>query len=83
MRNYSLISALEDNRFSPIKASELENLVCTVSLLIDYEDCITFDDWTIGIHGISFELQDIDRNYKALYLPEVMIEHGKVYYLIC
>lgn len=78
LRDYSLKSALQDNRFSPIKASELESLVCTVSLLTDYEECVSFDDWNIGIHGISFEFQDIDCKYRALFLPEVMIEHGNV-----
>lgn len=82
LRIYSLKSALEDTRFSPVNASELENLICTVSLLTDYEDCSSFDDWVIGTHGISFELQENNRKYGALYLPEVMTEHGKLIHLI-
>ncbi len=77
LQTYSIRSALHDGRFSPIKATELESLVCTISLLTDHEECASYDDWQIGKHGISIELEKDGRSYHALFLPEVMTEHGK------
>ena len=78
LKIYSIKSALQDGRFSPIKATELESLVCTLSLLTDYEDCASYDDWEIGKHGISIKFENSDRFYHAIFLPEVMPEHGKL-----
>ena len=78
LKKYSIISALNDKRFDPIKSEELENLICTVSLLTDFEICSSYDDWTIGIHGVSIDFKDMKgRQYHAIFLPEVMIEHSK------
>lgn len=76
LQTYSIKSALHDGRFSPIKATELESLVCTLSLLTDYEECTNYDDWQIGIHGISIKFEKNERSYHAIFLPEVMTEHG-------
>lgn len=76
LQTYSIKSALNDGRFSPIKATELESLVCTLSLLTDYEECDSYDDWQIGKHGISIKFEKDGRSYHAIFLPEVMTEHG-------
>ena len=76
LQTYSIKSALHDGRFSPIKATELESLVCTLSLLTDYEECADYDDWQIGNHGISIRFEKNERSYHAIFLPEVMTEHG-------
>lgn len=78
LRKYSLRSALEDRRFAPIKASELEHLTCSVSLLTNHDICSSYNDWSIGTHGISIKFDDDGRSYTALYLPEVMTEHGTI-----
>lgn len=38
LKEYALISALKDTRFSPITLAELPRLECGVSLLTDFED---------------------------------------------
>lgn len=53
-----LHSALKDHRFSPITATELKQLSCTVSLLHSFEDCTGVTDWSIGTHGIYIHLPD-------------------------
>ena len=32
LHKYSIVSALQDGRFDPIKAAELESLICSISL---------------------------------------------------
>lgn len=76
LRKYSILSALQDGRFEPIKSIELENLICSISLLTDFEKCSSCDDWNIGIHGVSIKFQSSNRTYHSLFLPEVMIEHS-------
>ncbi len=78
LKTFALKSALSDSRFAPISADYLQELVCTVSLLVDYELCLDYQDWTIGKHGISIKFTDDDsgRHHHALFLPEVMVEHG-------
>lgn len=77
LQTYSIRSALHDSRFSPIKATELASLICTLSLLTDYEECAAYDDWQLGKHGISIKFERDGRFYHSLFLPEVMIEHGR------
>lgn len=76
LKTYSLHSALQDGRFSPVKASELDSLTCSISLLTDYDNCSSYDDWTIGTHGISIKFEDGGHHYSGIYLPEVMTEYG-------
>jgi len=52
LRDYAIISALKDRRFSPIQLKELPKLECGVSLLTDFEVCSDPFDWDIGTHGI-------------------------------
>lgn len=78
LRQYSIKSALEDGRFSPVKAAELESLTCSISLLTDYEKCHRYDDWVIGKHGISIKFKVENREYHAIFLPEVMLEHSRL-----
>ena len=81
LRQYSIKSALQDGRFSPVKVTELEKLVCSISVLTDFEECQDFNDWTIGVHGISIALDELGKIYRAIFLPEVMIEHGNEGYI--
>lgn len=72
LQDYAQIAAFEDTRFSPITLQELPKLACTVSLLHSFEVCRTWDDWTVGKHGIRFYY----KNYGATYLPSVAEEQG-------
>lgn len=48
LRDFTFKSALRDRRFDPIGPQELHRLHCSVSLLIDYQDAESFDDWEVG-----------------------------------
>ncbi|OBZ76694.1 AMMECR1-like protein [Grifola frondosa] len=52
LAEYALISAFRDSRFRKIEERELENLECCISLLTDFEDALSYVDWTVGVHGI-------------------------------
>lgn len=82
LRRYSIRSALEDHRFKPIEADELESLVCSISLLTDYEKCSKYNDWIIGKHGISIKFEADGRTFSAIFLPEVMTEHSKSEHIV-
>ena len=78
LREYALISAFEDDRFDePINKSELKNLNCEVSLLINFEEAKGAMDWEIGIHGIDIEFEDNKGNsFSSTFLPEVAENEG-------
>ena len=78
LREYALISAFEDDRFDePINKSELKNLNCEVSLLINFEEAKDAMDWEIGIHGIDIEFEDNKGNsFSSTFLPEVAENEG-------
>ncbi|GMH90845.1 hypothetical protein TL16_g11884, partial [Triparma laevis f. inornata] len=72
-----MTSALRDRRFSPIELSELPTLRCSVSLLVEYEDCNDCYDWIVGTHGIIISFQNSRcQTFSATYLPEVALEHN-------
>ncbi|KAL4144324.1 hypothetical protein KRP22_003513 [Phytophthora ramorum] len=77
LRDFTFKSALRDHRFDPIGPQELHRLHCSVSLLVDYQDADSYDDWEIGVHGIIIEFSDSGENdYNATYLPQVAREQG-------
>lgn len=77
LQEYAIISSLKDERFSPVSMQELPRLTCSVSLLIDFQDCQNCFDWQVGVHGIRIEFVN-ERNHvrTATYLPEVSSEQG-------
>eukprot|EP00887_Chlorella_sp_A99_P006014 scaffold27.g6014.t1 len=70
--DYALTSA-RDRRFAPISAAELRDLRCTVSLLHSFERAASWEDWEIGVHGITIEFADPHTGARrsATFLPEV------------
>jgi len=70
LKEFALISSLNDDRFDPVTPAEIPHLHCSVSLLHSFEPCPTWDAWVVGTHGINI---DIGR-YGATYLPEVAAE---------
>jgi uncharacterized protein (TIGR00296 family) len=72
LREYALTAGLKDHRFSPIGASELSQLSCSVSLLHSFEDCANATDWEVGVHGIRLFID----GKRATYLPEVASDRG-------
>ncbi|KAF2444361.1 hypothetical protein P171DRAFT_31526 [Karstenula rhodostoma CBS 690.94] len=76
LRQYAIISALEDTRFNPISASELPTLECGVTLLTDFEPVSDPLDWAIGTHGLRISFTYHGRRYGSTYLPDVAKEQG-------
>ena len=72
LREYAVTSAFHDHRFSPITASEVPFLHVSVSLLTDFTPLTAWDDWEVGVHGITISY----RHVNATYLPEVALEQG-------
>jgi len=76
LKEYAIISAFEDSRFSPLTKQEVPLLKCDVSLLTNFEPALNLDDWKVGIHGVQIFFKDGEKNYSATYLPEVASEQG-------
>ncbi len=74
LKNFALVAALKDSRFSPISEKEIPNLNCGVSLLINFEDAKDCYDWEVGKHGIQIFFEE-NGQHSATFLPEVPIEH--------
>jgi len=77
LKEYARTSAFKDKRFDPLRADEISNLSCSISLLTNFEDGANVWDWELGKHGIIIEFNDpkgIKR--RATYLPEVAPEQG-------
>ncbi|OAF67647.1 hypothetical protein A3Q56_04608 [Intoshia linei] len=71
VEDYAKISAFEDMRFDPITVSELESLICTVSLLKCFENGDDIHDFEMSTHGITLKFSSKGKNMCATYLPEV------------
>jgi AmmeMemoRadiSam system protein A len=74
LQRYAAAAAFEDSRFPKLKDKELAALKCTVSLLHSYEKITNWQDWTIGVHGISIEYDK--GRYRGTFLPSVAREQG-------
>lgn len=75
LKEYAIISATQDPRFSPISKDEFPQLHVAVSILLLFEPGDDYLDWQVGFHGIRIEFLD-DKGYKktATFLPEVAAE---------
>jgi len=74
LKEYALISAFQDSRFSPMSHREVPFLQCDVSLLTDFERARSVDDWKLGTHGLTIDFTVGGKSYSATYLPEVAPE---------
>ena len=74
LTEYALVAALEDTRFEPVTNDEIETLECKVSILFSFERCESWNDWTIGTHGIIVRFNSGGKSYSATLLPDVMVE---------
>eukprot|EP00485_Elphidium_margaritaceum_P018710 CAMPEP_0202728924 /NCGR_PEP_ID=MMETSP1385-20130828/185870_1 /ASSEMBLY_ACC=CAM_ASM_000861 /TAXON_ID=933848 /ORGANISM="Elphidium margaritaceum" /LENGTH=857 /DNA_ID=CAMNT_0049395177 /DNA_START=389 /DNA_END=2962 /DNA_ORIENTATION=- len=74
LKKYSVMSAMNDKRFEPITIAELYQLTCSISLLHSFTRATKWDDWELGVHGITINFTDgasSKKTYNATYLPEV------------
>jgi AMME syndrome candidate gene 1 protein len=76
LQSYALTSAFDDTRFSPIPASLVPSLSCSLTLLADFEPCADALDWNLGTHGIRISFTHRNRRHGATYLPDVAVEQG-------
>ncbi|GIL77207.1 hypothetical protein Vretifemale_6574 [Volvox reticuliferus] len=81
LHDYALNSSLRDHRFSPIRLKELPSLQCKVSLLARFEKAESWQDWTVGVHGIIIHFTDPEPEARgarrtATFLPDVAPEQG-------
>lgn len=78
LRDYALVAALQDSRFSPVQLAEVGQLGVGVSLLVNFEESADAMDWEVGKHGIRISFKDPDdgRQRGATFLPEVATEQG-------
>ena len=58
LQRFSLVSAVQDTRFSPIETKELPSLKVEISLLSCFEPITDPTDWEVGKHGIEIEFKD-------------------------
>ena len=76
LADFALSSAFKDRRFRPLAEAELPQLDLSVSLLVNYERGLRYDDWIVGTHGIIIEFTIGGTSYAATYLPEVAPEQN-------
>lgn len=71
LKKFSLKSAFEDGRFSPIKENEIDSLQISINIILNKERVTDDDhkDWEIGLHGL--ELIYAGR-YSSTFLPQVI-----------
>lgn len=76
LQTYAITSAFDDTRFSPIPASLLPSLACSITLLANFTPCNDAMDWTLGLHGLRISFVHRGKRYGATYLPDVAVEQG-------
>ncbi|QLQ79510.1 hypothetical protein HG537_0C01570 [Torulaspora globosa] len=82
VEKYSLVAALQDRRFPPITAAELDHLKCSCNILHSFETIYNgkgdIYDWQVGKHGIELEFRNprTGGTLSSTFLPEVMPEQG-------
>merc|ERR1712087_124703 len=72
LRKYAIMSAVNDKRFEPMSIDEIPSLKCSISLLHSFVSAKAWNDWEIGIHGITIQFSTSHKKkFNATYLPEV------------
>ncbi len=62
--------AFEDPRFLPLSLEEYYRIAIQISLLSPLKEIHSFDEITLGTHGVVYEYH----HHRALFLPEVATE---------
>ena len=73
---YAIRAATQDRRFPKMKLDELPECTAGVSLLVNFESGLSWDDWTPGLHGIILQFTVNGEHFKATFLPEVAREQN-------
>ena len=72
VRTMAVEAAFGDPRFSPLKASELPDIVIEISALSPLEKCPDPRSVKVGVHGLYL----IHRGRAGVLLPQVPVEQG-------
>jgi hypothetical protein len=72
VHDVSLLAAFQDNRFSPVRIDEMDDIDIEISVLTPFKKINDVNDIELGRHGI-YMLKD-GRN--GTFLPQVAIETG-------
>ena len=70
---YAVEAGCKDSRFAPMNVDDFKVSTCGVSLLVDFEPNLRWDDWEVGTHGIVIKFNG---SFKAIFLPEVAKDQG-------
>jgi MEMO1 family protein len=68
----TMLAALRDTRFMPVRPDELAAIDIHISLLSPVRDIASLEDFHLAEHGIILE----KNGHRAVYLPEVAPEQG-------
>lgn len=87
VRKFTISSAFQDPRFSPISTKEVASLEVDVTLLDKFQPISDYNDWTIGAHGLKISLDLDNELYLGTFLPSVAEEQDwdkltTLYYLL-
>lgn len=74
VKRFAITAALQDHRFLPIKANELPQLSCDVTLLDNFQPITDPLDWEIGKHGLRLNFEINGNYYSGTFLPVVAAE---------
>ncbi|MBD3231619.1 AmmeMemoRadiSam system protein B [Candidatus Dependentiae bacterium] len=70
-------SAFHDERFTPLKKNELENIIIDISVLTPPKNIDNYNDIKIGKHGIILQKFISGKGLKsAVFLPQVPVSFG-------
>ncbi len=68
----ALSACCRDYRFTPLHASELDEIEIEISVLTPKREIASYDEFIPGTHGIILE----KNGRRAVFLPQVAAEHG-------
>jgi AmmeMemoRadiSam system protein A len=68
----SVKAAVDDTRFHPVEARELDHLTVAISVLTSPSPISHWEEYEPGRHGVILT----KGSHRAVFLPEVPIEHG-------
>jgi len=74
--HYAIEAGVKDSRFDPMDFEELTTCTVGVSLLVNFEPNLKWDEWEVGTHGIVIRFAVQGTHYKAVFLPEVAKDQG-------
>ncbi|KAL8593820.1 hypothetical protein ACOMHN_064017 [Nucella lapillus] len=76
LADMAIDSAIRDRRYAAISMQEVPELVCSLSILLRFEQAQHCFDWEVGVHGIRIFLQTPQGTLSSTFLPEIASDNG-------